>query len=260
MVLDSEPTADVTAVDESDPTDDADDTGTITHTVSGGDYAAVEAAPVAVRVVDDEDPQVKVEFDRAAGIVAEAGEISFSVTLSKDPERTITIPISVAHHGADIADYTLAPTSVTFDDGSVLSKPIALTAVDDAFDDDGESVTLSFTGLTSGERQTDNDLSLHEANRDPRGISSDGELIYVLDSAKRLFAYRLSGGTLTRVVQEEFSFGPLLTAGDCDPRGIWSDGEVVYVADEQDDQALHLQPARRDRRAAGVAPPERCRD
>ena len=37
----------VTAVDESDPTDDADDTGTITHAVSGGDYGSVSADPVS---------------------------------------------------------------------------------------------------------------------------------------------------------------------------------------------------------------------
>ena len=115
VVLDSEPTADVTVtidaptntditVDKpsltftssnwsspqtveasgSEDADDADDTGTITHTVSGGDYAGadrVRAGSVSVtvlddevlddEVLDDEDPQVRVEFDRAAGTVVE---------------------------------------------------------------------------------------------------------------------------------------------------------------------------------------------
>ena len=148
-----EQTVTVTAVQESDPNDDADDTGTITHSVSSaGDYATVNADPVAVTVIDDEDPQVKVEFDRAADTVAEGGDaISFNVTLSKDPERTITIPISVTHHdGAISDDYSLSATSLTFDAGGVLFKPITLTAVDDMIDDDGESVTLGFGGLDSG--------------------------------------------------------------------------------------------------------------
>ena len=136
--------------------DDADDTGTITHAVSGGDYASVRAGSVSVTVLDDEDPQVRVEFDRAAGTVAEGGGgITFTVRLSKDPERTVTIPIRVTHHSrASSADYTLSvdgdpATSVTFNSGQQ-SKQIMLTAVDDMFDDDGESVTLGFGGLPTG--------------------------------------------------------------------------------------------------------------
>ena len=73
------------------------------------------------------------------------------MTLSKNPERTIIIPISVTHHdGAISDDYSLSPTSLTFDAGGVLFKPITLTAVDDMIDDDGESVTLGFGGLDSG--------------------------------------------------------------------------------------------------------------
>ena len=142
----------VEASGSEDP-DDANDTGTITHAVSGGDYASVRAGSVSVTVLDDEDPQVRVEFDRAAGTVAEGGNgITFTVRLSKDPERTVTIPIRVAHHdGASSADYTLsvdgdAATSVTFNSGQQ-SKQIMLTAVDDEIDDDGESVTLGFGGL-----------------------------------------------------------------------------------------------------------------
>ena len=141
----------------SEDTDDADDTGTITHTVrSSGDYAGVRADPVSVTVLDDEDRQVRVEFDRETGTVAEGGgAITFTVTLSADPQRTITIPIRVTHHsGASSLDYTLsvdgvAATSVTFSSGD-RSKQITLTAVDDMFDDDDESVTLGFGGLPGG--------------------------------------------------------------------------------------------------------------
>ena len=143
-------------VSGSEDTDDADDTGTITHAVSGGDYAGVRADPVSVTVLDDEDPQVRVEFDRETGTVAEGGDaITFTVRLSKDPERTVTIPIRVAHHdGASSLDYTLSvdgveATSVTFNSGEQ-SKQITLTAEDDMIDDDDESVTLGFGGLPSG--------------------------------------------------------------------------------------------------------------
>ena len=102
-------------------------------------------------MIDDEDPQVKVEFDSATATVEEGDDISFTVTLSKDPERTITIPIRVTHHdGAISDDYSLSATSLTFDAGVVLSKQITLTAVDDMIDDDGESVTVGFGDLVDG--------------------------------------------------------------------------------------------------------------
>ena len=76
----------------------------------------------------------------------------------------------------------------------------------------------------------------------------------MLDSAKRLFAYRFSGGTLTRIVQEEFSFGPLFKAGNSDPRGIRSDGEVAFGADEQDDRLYtHNIPDAFDARLASLS-------
>ena len=162
----------------SEDTDDADDTGTITHAVSGGDYAGVRADPVSVTVLDDEDPQVRVEFDRETGAVAEGGgAITFTVRLSKDPERTVTIPIRVTHHsGASSLDYTLsvdgdAATSVTFSSGE-RSKQITLTAVDDEIDDDGESVTLGFGGLPGGVAAgTDNEVTVSITDDDAPSVT-----------------------------------------------------------------------------------------
>ena len=166
-------------VSGSEDTDDADDTGTITHTVrSSGDYASVRADRVSVTVLDDEDPQVRVEFDRATGTVEEGGNgITFTVRLSKDPKRTVTIPIRVAHHdGASSLDYTLSvdgvpATSVTFDSGDQ-SKQIMLTAVDDMIDDDGESVTLGFGGLPGGVAEgTDNEVTVSITDNDDPSVT-----------------------------------------------------------------------------------------
>ena len=162
-------------VSGSGDTDDADDTGTITHTVrSSGDYAAVRADPVSVTVLDDEDPQVRVEFVPVPNAVVEegGGGITFTVRLSKDPERTITIPIRVTHHdGASSDDYTLSATSVTFSSGD-RSKQIMLTAVDDMFDDDDESVTLGFGGLPGGVAQgTINEVTVSITDNDAPSVT-----------------------------------------------------------------------------------------
>ena len=166
-------------VSGSEDPDDADDTGSITHAVSGGDYAGVRADPVSVTVLDDEDPQVRVEFDRVTGTVAEGGGgITFTVRLSADPARTIIIPIRVAHHdGASSLDYTLsvdgvAATSVTFNSGQQ-SKQIMLTAVDDEIDDDGESVTLGFGGLPSDgvSAGADNEVTVSITDNDDPAVT-----------------------------------------------------------------------------------------
>ena len=162
----------------SEDTDAADDTGSITHTVSGGDYARVPADRVSVTVLDDEDPQVRVEFDRVTGTVAEGGgAITFTVTLSADHADTIIIPIRVAHHdGASSSDYTLLvdgveATSVTFNKGDQ-SKRITLTAVDDMFDDDDESVTLGFGELPEGVAAgTDNEVTVSITDNDDPSVT-----------------------------------------------------------------------------------------
>ena len=81
-------------------------------------------------------------------------------------------------------------------------------------------------------------LAVHKLaslNRSPRGIWSDGVTIWISDDgANRVFAYRLVEGELQRFEDEEFSFRPLLKAGNGEARGIWSDGDVLWVADQED--------------------------
>ena len=89
--------------------------------------------------------------------------------------------------------------------------------------------------LDSGTYQAQ--YALVSLNNSPRGVWSDGVTFWISDdSAKRIFAYRMEDGALRRIEAEEFSYQPLLKAGNGNPRGIWSDRDVVFVADEQDDR------------------------
>ena len=88
-------------------------------------------------------PAVTVSFEEATHTVEEGQSVSIGVTLSADPERTVTIPVTVSgQDGASEADYSGAPSEVTFSAGET-RQDITLTATDDAADDDGESVLLS---------------------------------------------------------------------------------------------------------------------
>ena len=128
--------------------DDADETATVTHTVSSADsdYNAAWVSGVSVSVIDDEDPFVTVMFGASGYTVAEGGTETVTVTLSGDPERTVVIPIVATEAGgASAADYSGVPSSVTFQSGEV-SQTLTFTATQDTQDDDDETVALSFGG------------------------------------------------------------------------------------------------------------------
>ena len=93
-------------------------------------------------------PEVTVQFSQDSYTVAEGGTQSVTVTLSADPERTVTIPIEATYQGgATSADYSGVPSSVTFNDGGPTEMTFTFMAVDDTLDDDDESVKLAFGTL-----------------------------------------------------------------------------------------------------------------
>ena len=178
IVLDSQPTADVTVtinapsntdvtaepasltfsstdwnspktvtVNAAQDADADDETATVTHAVTSTDsiYSGAPANSVTVTITDDEVP-VTVSFGQANYTVAEGDPVSVTVTLSADPERTVVIPLTATpQDGAAPADYTV-PQSVTFNTGQ-MSQTITFTATQDDVDDDGESVLLAFGTL-----------------------------------------------------------------------------------------------------------------
>ena len=120
-----------------------DESETLTHTASGGDYANI-TKDLPATVTDDAPATVTVTFGAASYTVAEGSSQTITVTLDADPERTVVIPIEADNQGgATTADYSGVPQNVTFNSGDT-SKSFTFTAEADAIDDDGESVLLSF--------------------------------------------------------------------------------------------------------------------
>ena len=94
--------------------------------------------------------ELTASFEESAYAVTEGAELAVNVELSADPERTITVPLVVTPQGgADSADYSVVPTSVTFNVGET-SRTITVSAAQDFIDDDNESILLSFGLLPSG--------------------------------------------------------------------------------------------------------------
>ena len=144
-------TRDVTFTATEDAVDDDDETvllglgATLPAGVTPG-----SPATSTVAITDNDDPEVEVSFDRSAYDVAEGGDVTITVNLDADPERSVTIPITKSNQGgATDADYSGVPANVTFDSGET-TKDITFTATDDSVDDDGESVVLGFGALPDG--------------------------------------------------------------------------------------------------------------
>ena len=90
-------------------------------------------------------PQVVVSFEQGSYTVAEGSRVTVRVTLSADPEDSVTVPLTVTDQGGALSgtDYEELPGSVIFEAGET-SKDLTFRAYSDDDNDDGESVKIGF--------------------------------------------------------------------------------------------------------------------
>ncbi len=155
---DAPQTVTVTAVND-DLDNVPDRTATLTHAVSGADYASVTAASVAVTVTDDDMPGVTVtplqlkinEVDDSA-TTSDETKATYTVVLDLQPIENRDVTVQIKSDDFDIAAVT--PRSLTFSSTN-WNKPqtVTVTAVDDDIDNppnDQRSVTISHNVLAVG--------------------------------------------------------------------------------------------------------------
>ena len=137
----------VTVATEKD-NDGDDETATIKHDVSG--YGSVTANDVSVNVTDDAPETVAVSFQQGSYTVSEGSTVTVKIVLDVDPERTVTIPVTIDNrNGASSADYSGVPADIVFNPADT-EKTFTFTAAADNVDDDGETVDLAFGALPTG--------------------------------------------------------------------------------------------------------------
>ena len=184
--------------------DSVNDDATITHTAEGAEFEGVSVPDVAVKVVEE----ISVEYGSSSYRVAESdnatttevseNEVEVTVTLSADPHRTVTVPLTATPQGsATSGDYT-APTSVTFNDGETTATVI-FSATHDTANDNEEQVVLGFgsmlpVGVSEG---TTNEATVTIIDDDvPAGVTvSFGSATYTVDES--------DNATTTGVAEDE---------------------------------------------------------
>ena len=123
---------------------DEEEEETFTVTLTNAMNATIEDASATGTITDDDVPAVTVSFEKGSYTVDEGSTITVKVTLSADPERTVTVPLTKTERGgASSADYSGVPANLTFVPGDT-EETISFTATQDTLDDDDESVKLTF--------------------------------------------------------------------------------------------------------------------
>ena len=108
-----------------------------------------------------------------------------TVTLSAEPKRPLTIPITSTAQGSTTADdYTIFPTEVTFASGQT-SRTLEVSALQDTTPDDGDSVKLGFgtdlpPGVTEG---TNDETTVTIIDDDPAVTVSFAAAAYSVDES-----------------------------------------------------------------------------
>ena len=91
---------------------------------------------------------------------------------------------------------------------------------------DGAGDAVYAYDLATGERVEEREFELDEANRAPRGVSSDRTTLWISDSGQeKLFAHDLETGE--RLPERDIALAERNRAA----RGIWTDGETMWVLD-----------------------------
>ena len=160
---DDEQTVTVNAASDDDALDD---TATITHTASGGDYGSV-TGDVSVTVTDDEEARVIVP-ERFT--LEETQTVDYTVALSANPSAPVTVTPMIAT-GADAIEFVNLGAVTLDSDNWNTGVVVEIEATDD---EDGEdamaSITHSVTGAAEFLPQDGKTLAITVIDDDEKGL------------------------------------------------------------------------------------------
>ena len=182
-----------------DDDDAARDRATLTHAVSGGDYASVTAPNVLVTVDDDETASTKVTLSVSPASVAEDAEattVTVTGTLDEAPRTSdaeVTVSVGATGDGAtEGTDYvSVADLTLTISAGQTLgTKAFTLTPTDDDVDEEDEALTVSGTTTATGLSVTDTTATI--IDNDTRGVTVSHASLPVTEGASATYTVVLT--------------------------------------------------------------------
>ena len=130
--------------------DAANDTATLTHTASGGDYASVSNT-LPVTVTDDDEPAIVLSETGLTVTEEDAAGSTYTVKLATQPSATVTVTVTISGHNA--ADLMLHGTTLTNNQLTFTTTnwgTAQAVTVKAGQDDDAANYTATLTHTASG--------------------------------------------------------------------------------------------------------------
>ena len=138
---DGEQTVTVSAEEDADAAVDA--TVTLSHAVSGADYEGEAAAPVAVRITENDAPTLSMSDARAA---ESTGAVTFTVRLSVASSNAVTVDYATANGTAQAGShYTATDGTLTFPANNTAPRTIRVPIADDRIDEEDRTFTVTLS-------------------------------------------------------------------------------------------------------------------
>ena len=243
---------------------DEPDRETFTVTLSAAAGATVVDGEAAGEILDNDGPP---SLDAVAASADEGDAVGFTVRLSAESERTVTVSVAAGIAAGDTAsagDFTAVPATVlTFAPGDI-EKTVTVATTQDATDENDETFTLTLSGATNAGIGTATATGTI-ADDDPEPALSVADAS-ATEGGSIAFTVRLSAASGRAVtVKYAISDGTATTASSA-PGGAdytAASGRLTFAAGETDeagdgdDAPGHDRRGRRDPDADAVEPLER---
>ena len=188
------------------------------------------------------DPEVTIDFAQSTYSVTEGTSTPITVSLSADPQRTVTVPIIVTNQGGATGDdYTGVPESVTFVSGGPTQHTFSFMATDDQIADANENVKLAFGALP--ERVTAGataETTVLLTDNDVAGITVNPTSLAILEGASQIYTVHLNtqpGETVNVMASTDNTDVTATPATLMFNSATWDTAQLVTVTAAQDDDA-----------------------
>ena len=227
-------TAQTVTVSAGQDADAADDTATLRHTASGGDYAS-ETADVSVTVGDDE--SAGLVLSKSSVNPSEGGSESYTVKLSSQPTATVTVAIS----GTSGTDLSLSTSSLTFTTTSWgTAQTVTVSAGEDA-DAADDTATLRHTASGGDYASETADVSVTVGDDESAGLVLSKSSVNPSEGGSESYTVKLSSQpTATVTVAITGTSGTDLSLNSASltfTTSTWGTAQTVTVSAGQDADA-----------------------
>ena len=159
-------TAQTVTVSAAEDADALEDTATVTHTVAGGDYAAITAQDVAVTVTDNDTPGVTVA---PTSLMVDEGSSTDTYTVVLDTLPTGDVTVAISSNNTDV---TVSPSPLTFTTTSWSTEQTVTVSAGQDADAANDMATLTHNPSGADYGSVDNaDLAVTVTDDETAGVT-----------------------------------------------------------------------------------------